>query len=93
VLYFGYVLFSVVKLTGKQTEFGLMIGFIGLFDTARDYTLQITATHNLVSLFALLGSGFQQRSVLSFRVQTLLSSLAGTFQLQLLSCTNWLPTV
>jgi hypothetical protein len=41
---------------------------------------------------ALLGSGFQRCSVLGFRVQRLLSSLAGTFQLQLPSWTNWLPT-
>jgi hypothetical protein len=29
--------------------FGLMIGFMGLFDTARDCTLQFTITHTLVS--------------------------------------------
>jgi hypothetical protein len=29
--------------------FGLMIGFIGLFDAARGYTLQFTITHTLVS--------------------------------------------
>jgi hypothetical protein len=29
--------------------FGLMTGFIGLFDTARYYTLQVTITHTLVS--------------------------------------------
>jgi hypothetical protein len=40
---------------------------------------------------ALCGSGFQRCSVLGFRVQRLLSSLAGTFQLQLPSWTNWLP--
>jgi hypothetical protein len=28
-----------------QTGFELMIRFIGLFDTARDYTLQFTVTH------------------------------------------------
>jgi hypothetical protein len=28
-----------------QTGFGLMIGFIGLFDTARDYNLQFTVMH------------------------------------------------
>jgi hypothetical protein len=27
------------------TGFGLMIGFIGLFDTAHDCTLQLTVTH------------------------------------------------
>jgi hypothetical protein len=34
---------------------------------------------------ALLGSGFQQCSVLGFHIQRLLSSLAGTFQPQLQS--------
>jgi hypothetical protein len=29
--------------------FWLMIGFIGLFDIARDYSLQFTVTHTLVS--------------------------------------------
>jgi hypothetical protein len=40
----------------------------------------------------LLGSSFQQYSILSFHVQWHLSSLAGTFQLQLPSQSNWLPT-
>jgi hypothetical protein len=46
--------------------FGLINGFIVLFDTAHDYTLQftITQTHTLVSTVTsslpLLGSGFQQ---------------------------------
>jgi hypothetical protein len=39
-----------------------MTGFIELFDTARDYTLQFTVTHILVSKVTsslpLLGSGF-----------------------------------
>jgi hypothetical protein len=43
--------------------FGLMTGFIGLFDTAHDYTLQYTITHTLVSTVTssllLMGSGFQ----------------------------------
>jgi hypothetical protein len=42
-----------------------MTGFIGLFDTARDYILQITLTHTPLSTVTyslpLLGSGFQQR--------------------------------
>jgi hypothetical protein len=44
-----------------------MTGFIGLFDTARDYTLQITITHTQVptvtSLLLLFGSGFHQRTI------------------------------
>jgi hypothetical protein len=32
-----------------ETGFGLIIGFIGLFDSARDYTLQFTISHTLVS--------------------------------------------
>jgi hypothetical protein len=28
--------------------FGLVVGFIGLFDTARDYTLQVTVTHTSI---------------------------------------------
>jgi hypothetical protein len=44
----------------------LIIGFIGLFDTACDYTLQFTITHTLVSTVTssllLLGSGSQRRT-------------------------------
>jgi hypothetical protein len=41
-----------------------MVGFIGLLDTARDYTLQFTVTNTHIlastvrSLLPLLGSGF-----------------------------------
>jgi hypothetical protein len=40
-----------------------MIGFIGLFDAARDYTLQVTTllhthTHTVTNSLPLLGSGF-----------------------------------
>jgi hypothetical protein len=46
--------------------FGLVIESIGHFDTARDYTLQITITHTLASAVTfslqLLGSGFQRRT-------------------------------
>jgi hypothetical protein len=31
-------------------DFGFMKGFIGLFDTARDYTLQFTITHTQTSV-------------------------------------------
>jgi hypothetical protein len=45
-----------------QTGFELMIGFTELFDTARDYALQFTVTHTLVSTVTcslpLFGSGF-----------------------------------
>jgi hypothetical protein len=34
--------------------FGLVIGFIGLFDTTRDYSSQAVITHNLVSTITLL---------------------------------------
>lgn len=44
--------------------------FTRLFDTARDFTLQFTVTHELVSIFTasllLLISGFQRRAILSF---------------------------
>jgi hypothetical protein len=44
--------------------FALMSGFIGLFDTAREYTFQFTISHTLVSTVTpslpLLGSGFQR---------------------------------
>jgi hypothetical protein len=47
--------------------FGLVIGFIGLFDTPRDYTLRVTITHTLVttvtSSLTLFGSGFQRRTL------------------------------
>jgi hypothetical protein len=64
--------------------------------TTHDYNSQITITRRLVFSVAvftvLLGSKFQWCSVLNFRVQRLLSCLAGTFLLQLPSWTNWLPT-
>jgi hypothetical protein len=45
--------------------FVLMTRFIGLYDTASDYTLQFIITHTLVSTVMysplLLGNGFQQR--------------------------------
>jgi hypothetical protein len=46
-----------------------MTGFIGLFDAARDYTLQSTATHihalvsTVTSSLSLPGNGFQQPTV------------------------------
>jgi hypothetical protein len=59
-----------------------------IYLTARDYTSQITNTESVM----LLGSGFQRCSFLDSRVQRLLPSLAGIFQLQLPNWTNWLPT-
>jgi hypothetical protein len=50
-----------------------MIGFILLFDTARDYTLQFTVTSSL----PLLGSGFQRRTF-SFRWVPELSPASST---------------
>jgi hypothetical protein len=58
-----------------------MIGFIGLFDTALDYNLELTITHTLVSTvkstLPLLGSGFKRIplrsrtiSVLSYQLLT-----------------------
>jgi hypothetical protein len=43
-----------------------MMGFIGLFDTARDYILQYTAAHNSVHSYIftpLLGYGLQPRTL------------------------------
>jgi hypothetical protein len=60
--------------------------------TTRDYTLQITIAHRTVFSITLLGRGFQQCDVLGFRVQGLLSSLPGSFQLQIPNWTNWLRT-
>jgi hypothetical protein len=50
------------------TDFGVMTWFIGLFDTAHDYTLQYTVTHTrtlvptVTSSLPLLSSGFQLRT-------------------------------
>jgi hypothetical protein len=46
--------------------FGFVAGFIGLFGTARDYTVQFVITHTLMSAvitsMPLLGSDFQRRT-------------------------------
>jgi hypothetical protein len=53
-------------IASRDRVFGLMTGFIGLFDTARDYTLQFTVTHThycpVTPSLPLFGSGFQQRT-------------------------------
>jgi hypothetical protein len=60
-----------------------MTGFIGLFDTAGDYTLQFTVTHKLVSTvmssMPLLGNGFQRRTFPYFRVPELSPTSATGF--------------
>jgi hypothetical protein len=65
-----------------------MTVFIEHFDTARDYTLQFTITHTLVStvtsLLPLLGSGFQQRPFFLW-VPELSSASSSNFQQQLLT--------
>jgi hypothetical protein len=52
-----------MKMCDYRRVFGLATGFIGLFDTACDYTLQCPVTHThqctVTSSFSLLGSGFQ----------------------------------
>jgi hypothetical protein len=57
--------------------------------TNRDCTLQVKITHRLVisvTVFVeLLGSSFQHCNVLGSSVKQLLSSLAGTFELQVTS--------
>jgi hypothetical protein len=37
-------------------SFGLMIGIIGLFDTARDYTLRFTITHTYTKVSTVTSS-------------------------------------
>jgi hypothetical protein len=67
-----------------------MIGFIGLFDTARDYNLQftitLTHTHTLVSTvtssLAIVGSGFQRQTFSFLRVPELLPASATSFSQQ-----------
>jgi hypothetical protein len=55
------------------------------------YKTKINGLVTVMVFIVLLGSGFQQCSILSFHVQRPLSLLAGTFQVQLLSWTTWLP--
>jgi hypothetical protein len=42
--------FALILSHVRVTGFGLMIGFTGLFDMARDYTLQSTVTHTSVHI-------------------------------------------
>jgi hypothetical protein len=62
------------------------VGFIALFDTARDYTLQFSITHTLVSAVTfplpLLGSGFQRRIFPFLRVSELSPASASSFSEQ-----------
>jgi hypothetical protein len=41
---------SITVMEWLLKGFGLMMGFIGLFDTARDYTLQFTIRHALANI-------------------------------------------
>jgi hypothetical protein len=63
--------------------FGSMTKFIAHFDTARDYTMQLTITHTLVptvtSSLPLLGSGFQLRSFPFLRPNELPPASATSF--------------
>jgi hypothetical protein len=60
-----------------------MTGFIGRFDTAREYTLQLTITHTLVatvtSSLPLLDSGFQRQTFLFIWVPELSPASAVSF--------------
>jgi hypothetical protein len=68
-----------------------MIGFIGVFDTAGDYTLQFTVTHTLVSTVTsslpLFGTGFQPRTSLFLWVPELSPASATSFTQQQLTPT------
>jgi hypothetical protein len=61
---------------------GFMTGFVTHFDTARDYTLQITITHTLVSkvtsTLPSLGSVFQRRMFPGLSYQLLTEQLTTT---------------
>jgi hypothetical protein len=65
-----------------QTGFALMTGFTGLFDTVRDYTLQFTNRHTLVSTVTsslpLLGSDFNGGRFLFLWVPELSTASATT---------------
>jgi hypothetical protein len=72
-----------------RTGFGLMTGFIGPFDTARECTLQFTYTHThtqthilvstVTSSLLLLGSGFQRRMIPFLQVPELFPCLSYQF--------------
>jgi hypothetical protein len=55
-------------------------------------SLSHTLVFSVIVFIALLGGIFQWSGIFGFSVQWLPSSPAGTFQLQLPSWTNWLPT-
>jgi hypothetical protein len=69
-----------------QTGFGLMTGFIGLFDTARDYNFHFTVAQILVSTVTsslpLHGSGFQRRTLPFLWVPELSLASATSFSYQ-----------
>jgi hypothetical protein len=71
---------------------GLMTGFIGLFDTAHDYTSQFTFTHTPVSTatssLLLLGSSFQWRMFSFLCVPALSSASATSFSQQQFTMTE-----
>jgi hypothetical protein len=64
----------------------MITGFIGLFDTARDYPLQVTITHTLKSTITspmpLLGSGSQRRTFPFLCVLEMSPSAATSFSQQ-----------
>jgi hypothetical protein len=67
-----------------------------IYWTLNQFITMLYELHRLVFsitvFITLLGSSFQGCNILGIHVQWFLPSLAGTFQLQLLSWTNWLPT-
>jgi hypothetical protein len=77
--------YIVTSISVTVDRIWLLIGFTELFNSWLHFTNHY---HRLVFSVTLLGSGFQQCSVLGFLAQRLLSSLAGTFQLQLPGWTN-----
>jgi hypothetical protein len=72
-----------VAFINHRHDFGLMTGFIGLFDTARDDTSQFTITYTLVFTFTsslpLLGDGFQRRTFPFIWVPELFSASVSSF--------------
>jgi hypothetical protein len=81
--------------------FGLVIGFIGLFDTARDYTLQYTVTHTHTNVHSHVftsrcsvtasNSGLSLSSgILNYPCQQLLAAHSNSSHRLNLSIPDWL---
>jgi hypothetical protein len=65
-----------------------MIGFTGLFDTARDYNITNTLMSTVTSSLLLLGSGFQRRTFPFLWVPELSPASATSFSHQQLTTTE-----